>query len=184
MFQTKELKDKLLTVIKERKFDFTKSIDMVKVNNMIAGSFQQDWYIEEIRWWAWEYEWDLYAGYCDRNWDIIYHESLGWYMWFGDEQDMYEYLIGLDERIMNRMEDIIFSVLIQEDGWYRAQSFRTYEKARAYFEKVKTDFAKALGVEDLEEYNKYQNDWWEDFYKYRDDEDNNIVLSIYVSQCI
>lgn len=184
MFQTKELKDKLFNAIKEEQFNYSIDIDMVQVNNMLDRNFQQDWYMEEIRWWAWSFDWDLYAWYVNRNWDIIYKERIPWYYKFEDDNELYEYLIWLDKDMQEYMEDVIFSVLIEEDGWYRVQSFRTYEKARAYFEKVKTDFAKALGVEDLEEYNKYQNDWWEDFYKYRDDEDNNIVLSIYVSQCM
>lgn len=175
-------KDHLLAVIKEQEFNFNESIDMVKVTRMISDNFPQDWYIEEIRWWAGEYDWDLYAGYCNRNWDIVYHESLRWYMDFEDEQDLYEYLIELDKRMMERMDDIIYTVITFDDMWAHSESFRDYEKAKRFYDTRLNIFAQEIWLKDkteLEEYNHYQNNLDADNYEYRDDGDNKINICIY-----
>ena len=91
-------REKLLEIIKEMEFDYSKKIDAVDVHELILNWRHKGWcdidfYIEWLTSSAWEWDMSLYLGYYDES---IHHIVLIWwvdfYMSFDDENDIADFI--------------------------------------------------------------------------------------------
>lgn len=91
-------REKLLEVIKQEDFDYTKKIDARKIHSIIidrrnAGWCDTDFYIEWLTSDAGEWDMYLYLSYYDES---IHHIVLVWwvdfYMSFDDENDIADFI--------------------------------------------------------------------------------------------
>ena len=91
-------REKLLEIIKQEDFDYSKKIDAWKIQSIILNWrngwwCDTDFYIEWLTSDAWEWEMHLYLSYYDES---IHHIILVWwvdfYMSFDDENDVADFV--------------------------------------------------------------------------------------------
>lgn len=92
-------RDYLIQVIKEREFDFNKSIPVEKIGHILNECWF-DFYLEWLTSSCWDGEMTIYLDYYDSNVDaVILIDDMEWSYIFESEEDMVDYILSLEKLV-------------------------------------------------------------------------------------